>query len=320
MTTLKKRSIESVLTEFVRPQLKVRAGPCGIHIFNRTTGTNLLIEEAQVPKAMWATAPRQVSVALTNACDLHCPYCYAPKHPAKLDSEYLIAWLDELDTNGCLGVGFGGGEPTLHPDLPRLCRHAAESTGLAVTFTTHAHRLDDHLAADLSGNVHFIRVSMDGMDTTYEMLRGISFSSLRGRFDTIRKLAPFGINFVVNALTLPDLDAAVTLAAEVGATEFLLLPEQPVHGCGGIDNSTIQALRSWVNSYQGTTPLSVSEMGGDGLPTCNPLIGETGLRAYAHIDASGVLKRSSYDEAGVPIDEGGVMQALKTLGLTTGSN
>src|SRR5262245_43564918 len=301
-------------------QLKVRAGPDGIHFFNRTTGVNLLLDEAMVPMELWSAAPRQVSIALTNACDLRCPHCYAPKHPAKLDRERLIAWLDELDANGCIGVGFGGGEPTLYLELPKVCQHAAENTGLAVTFTTHAHKLDDQLAADLRGNVHFVRVSIDGVGATYEMLRGRPYASLRRRLETVRELAPFGINFIVNAFTLPDLNAAVSFAAEVGATEFLLLPEQPVRGRGGIDNRTIRELRSWVNSYQGTIPLSVSEAGAFGLRTCNPLIYETGLRAYVHIDASGALKRSSYDEVGVLIGEGGVMQALKTLELTTEGN
>jgi hypothetical protein len=50
------------------------------------------------------------------------------------------------------------------------------------------------------------------------------------------------------------------------------------------------------------------------------LVEETGIRAYAHIDASGVLKQSSYDETGVHIGAGGVMQALKTLKLTIGGN
>lgn len=314
------RHEENVPTKFVRSRLKIRAGPCGIHLFNRNTGMNLLVDEALVPEAVWAAAPRQVSIALTNACDLRCPYCYAPKHRAELDSERLIKWLDELDENGCLGVGFGGGEPTLHPGLPRLCRHVAAQTGLAVTFTTHAHRLDDRIAADLSGNIHFIRVSVDGVGDTYEALRGRSFNSLRGRFDVIRSLAPFGINFVVNALTLPDLDTAIAFAAEVGATEFLLLPEQPVHGRGGINDGAAKALRAWVNSYRGGIPLSVSEACGAGMPTCCPLTGETGLRAYAHVDASGLLKRSSYDETGVTIGAGGIMQALKALEQTGGGS
>ncbi|MDT5269719.1 MAG: hypothetical protein QOH49_1905 [Acidobacteriota bacterium] len=314
------RKEENIPVETARPRLKVRASPCGIHIFDRTTGLNVLVDEAKVPAAMWAAAPRHVSVALTNTCDLHCPYCYAPKHSAQLDGELLISWLDELDAGGCLGVGFGGGEPTLYPDLARVCRYAAESTGLAVTLTTHAHRMDDQIAADLDGNIHFIRVSMDGVGDTYRMLRGRSFSSFTRRLDTVRRIAPFGLNYVVNALTLPDLDAAAAFAADAGALEFLLLPEQPVRARGGIDGRTVQKLRDWVNSYRGSVPLSVSEAGEAGLPTCDPLAEETGLRAYAHIDASGVLKQSSYDAAGVPVGAGGIMKALRMLELTTGGD
>lgn len=300
-------------SQSTRASLKVRLGPDGIHLFDRTTGANILIDEVEVPPTLWSVAPRQVSIALTNACDLRCPYCYAPKHPARLDSAHLIVWLDELDANGCLAIGFGGGEPTLHRDLPRLCRYAVGSTGLAVTFTTHAHHLTDRLAADLSGNVHFIRVSMDGVGATYEMLRGKPFCSFLRQLDLVREVAPFGINFVVNARTLPDIDAAISLASDVGATEFLLLPEQPARGRDGIDHSTTQALRNWVYSYRGAIPLSVSEAGAAGLPSCNPSERETGLHAYAHIDASGVLKRSSYDLTGVPIGAGGAMQALSML-------
>lgn len=296
-----------------RSHLKLRAGPSGIHVFDRATGLNVLLDEVRVSQAAWAAAPRQVSVALTNACDLACPYCYAPKSPAALDFERVAIWLDELDAHGCLGVGFGGGEPTLYRRFVELCHYTAQKTGLAVTFTTHAHHLDDMLVASLAGSVHFVRVSMDGVGGTYEALRGRPFAALLRRLEGVRSLAPFGINFVVNARTLPDLDAATRLAAEVGAAEFLLLPEQPVRGSGGIDERTVRALRRWVSLYSGTVPLSVSEAGADGLPICNPFVSETGLRAYAHIDASGVLKRSSYDSDGVAIGANGVMRALEVL-------
>lgn len=296
-----------------RSQLRVRPGPSGIHMFDRKTGLNVLLDEVRVPPALWAAAPRQVSVALTNACDLTCPYCFAPKAPATLDVERVASWLDELDANGCLGIGFGGGEPTLYQHLAELCHYAARKTGLAVTFTTHAHRLDDELIAALAGSVHFVRVSMDGVGATYEALRGRPFAALRYRLETVRTLAPFGINFVVNARTLPDLDAATRLAAEVGAAEFLLLPEQPARGSGGIDDRTVRALRRWVSRYRGTVPLTVSEARADGLPTCNPLVRETGLRAYAYIDAAGVLRQSSFDSDGVAIGTDGVMRALNAL-------
>lgn len=293
--------------------MKIRVSPSGVHLFDRKTGLNILLDEVQPLPDLWSTAPRQVSIALTNACDLSCPYCYAPKSPARLPVEQVVHWLDELDTNGCLGIGFGGGEPTLHRSLVDLCRYATMKTGLAVTLTTHAHWLDDRLLNALKGNVHFMRVSMDGVGTTYESLRGRSFAALRLRLEALRAIVPFGINYVVNARTLPDLDAAMIVATQVGAAEFLLLPEQPVHGNGGIDHHTTQALHRWVSTYRGAVPLAVSEAGAEGLPICNPLVKESGLRAYAHIDAAGILKRSSYDSEGIAIGTGSLLQALQRL-------
>lgn len=298
---------------FPLSRLKVRPGFSGIHLFDRNSGLNVLIDEIHVPTNLCANSPRQVSIALTNACDLDCPYCYAPKHHAVLDFGRLTGWLNELDTNGCLSIGFGGGEPTLYRYFVEICRYTAEKTSLAVSFTTHAHHLNDDLISKLAGNVHFVRVSMDGIGLRYETLRGRSFSDLCKRLEKIRTLAPFGINFVVNSDTLVDLDAATVLAEKFGASEFLLLPEQPVHGRSGIDSLTTQALGHWVAQYQGSIPLSVSERGADGLPVCNPLVNETGLHAYAHIDASGTIKLSSYDDYGVGIGDGKVMQALEKL-------
>jgi pyruvate-formate lyase-activating enzyme len=317
MHRLQRYAVPEVQPQGDRPlacsRFKARAGPGGVHLFDRVTGLNVFVDEVRPSQSAWAVAPRQVSVALTNACDLACPFCYAPKQPATLDARQLSGWLKELDANGCLGVGFGGGEPTLYRRLPEVCAYAAEQTGLAVTFTTHAHRLDDALIAALAGHVHFVRVSMDGVGATYEALRGRPYAALRQRLDTVRALAPFGINFVVNARTLPDLDAALTVAAEAGAAEFLLLPEQPVRGRGGIDDATAHALRRWVTRYRGSVPLTVSEAGSEGLPVYAPIAGESGLRAYAHIDAAGTLKRSSYDLDGVSIGTDGVMRALGRL-------
>jgi hypothetical protein len=129
----------------------------------------------------------------------------------------------------------------------------------------------------------------------------------------LRTVAPFGINYLVNARTLPDLNAATELAAEVGAAEFLLLPEQPTGSGEGIDDHTVRALRLWVDLYQGKVPLTISQSGADGLPTCNPLAGETGLRSYAFITAIGTVKRSSFDRDGARIGEAGLMRALDVL-------
>ncbi len=294
-------------------KVKCRLGPDGMHIFDRRNGFNLLIDEIDVPKERWHRAPRQVSVALTNACDLTCPYCYAPKAAAALDAGQLCAWIEELDSAGCLGVGFGGGEPTLYRRLPELCQQITARTALAVTMTTHGHRWTPELVDALSGHVDFVRVSVDGVGVTYENLRGRPFSELVSRLTMISRTFSFGINCVVNISTFPDLAAVADLAAGLGARELLLLPERPARGRPGIGSTVTRRLHEWIGAYCGPVPIAISEGDAGPLATAVPLPRETGLRAYAHIDAFGTIKHSSYDPAGQKIDRHGVLAAIDRL-------
>jgi len=292
---------------------RIRFSPSGIHFFDRVSGTNFLIDEVTPPERTWAKGPRQVSIALTNACDLKCPYCFAPKTHATLSYDQVVSWLDELDLHGTLGIGFGGGEPTLHPRFTDLCFHGANKTGLAITFTTHGHHLDQALLAKLAGNVHFIRISMDGVGTTYERLRNRPFKDLLSRLAAVKAVAPFGINYLVNEDTVSELPVALNVAEDMGASEFLLLPEHPPNRPTGFTITTARSLHAWVIRYSGSLRLTISETGADALPTCNPLQPEKGLMSYAHIDASGVLKRTSFHTVGVLIAADGLLSALTKL-------
>src|SRR5689334_18091084 len=119
--------------------MKLHKGHLGSHLFDRASGLNILLDEATVGEDQWSVAPKYVSIALTNACELSCGYCYAPKTSARLAYDSIVNWAKELDSQGCFGVGFGGGEPTLYPQFVDLCREIHDCTELAVTFTTHGH-------------------------------------------------------------------------------------------------------------------------------------------------------------------------------------
>lgn len=292
---------------------KVRGGSAGLHLFNRITGLNVLLDEVSVPIPLHSRAPRQVSIALTNRCDLACAHCYAPKSRAQVRFDVVTQWLAELDMHGALGVGFGGGEPTLYPEFARLCQHVARSTRLSVSFTTHGHHIDDALADSLRGSVNFVRVSMDGVGSTYESIRRRSFAELLTRLKHVRSISRFGINVVINERTLPDLDEIAIVTADVGACELLLLPQVPVRGVAAIPSDTLQRLCRWVDSYRGPLKLCINESSAEGFPTCDPLAQERGLRAYVHIDAMGILKPSSYSDTGVLLNDGSVLQALDQL-------
>jgi MoaA/NifB/PqqE/SkfB family radical SAM enzyme len=292
---------------------KVRSGPAGLHFFNRSTGLNVLIDEIVVPSAFYSRAPRQISIALTNRCDLPCLHCYAPKSKGELCFDTVVRWLAELDEHGTLGVGFGGGEPTLHPEFVKLCQYIARETRLSISFTTHGHHIDAELADNLRGNVNFIRVSMDGVGKTYEAIRRRSFAELLERLRSVRSISPFGVNTVVNNHTFPELDEVARVAAVAGACELLLLPQMPIRNVPAASLDTLQGLRRWVEKYKGSLKLCINESSAEGFPTCDPMMQERGVRAYAHIDASGVIKPSSYSDTGVQLKDGGVLQAIDQL-------
>lgn len=293
--------------------MKSRISPNGIHLFDRLSGLNILLDELRPKEVVWSTSPRQVSIALTNVCDLHCAYCYAPKHKASLHTDQVLSWLKELDIDGCLGIGFGGGEPTLHPDFVDICKRVSGETELAVAFTTHGHRLTPQLVKRLKGSIHFARISVDGIGRTYEEQRGKQFASLLRGMESIATLSPFGINVVVNERTVAELDAMSELAQKVGASELLLLPQQATAAVANMNAVVGRALRDWVSNYRGKVRLAVSEAGASGLPTCDPLPDERGLQAYAHIDASGMLRASSYSPVGAKIGDASVLSALERL-------
>ncbi|RGA04376.1 radical SAM protein [Microbispora triticiradicis] len=292
---------------------KIRLSEAGVHLFDRVSGLNVLLDEVEVPAEQVSRAPRYLSVALTNACELRCSYCYAPKHAATLDIDRVVAWAVELDGAGCLGVGFGGGEPTAHRRFAQLCTQVAELTSMAVTFTTHGHRLTPRLADALRGSVHFARLSVDGVGATYERLRRRPFAAVISAATLLRSVAPIGINTVVNADTIGELDDLAEFAAEVGASELLLLPEQPTAATPGISDADAERLVLWIRTARTGVRLAVSRSGLEAsVPAAEAIPGEQPLDAHMHIDATSVLRPHAYASVGTPI-EGSILDAVQAL-------
>lgn len=291
--------------------MKVRYDENGIHFFDRETGANLLIDEFNVEPSLWAKSPRHVSFALTNSCDLRCEYCYAPKNKSELDFEKLKSWISELDQLGTLGVGFGGGEPTIYKNFVELCKFTCEQTNLAVSFTTHGHRISAELAEQLKGKVHFIRISMDGLDSTYERLRGRSFKKFLSAVSIIKGIAPFGINYVLNSDTINQMEEAIFFAQNLGAKEFLILPQ--INKNGNFNSDHLKFLQEFLKNYSGELPLRINENCIEGMPIANPFQDLNSFNSYAFVDAMGHLKRMSYEVSGVNISPGGIFSGLQAL-------
>ncbi|WP_371602433.1 radical SAM protein [Streptomyces sp. NBC_01220] len=285
----------------------------GVHLFDRVSGMNVLFDEVPVPAEQFSAAPRYLSVALTNACELRCNYCYAPKHVAALGKERVLAWAVELDAAGCLGVGFGGGEPTAYRRFAQLCSDITQSTSMAVTFTTHGHRLTPKFVGSLRGAVHFVRLSVDGVGSTYERLRGRPFVDVVQAAALLGSLAPFGINAVINGDTVGELDDLAEFADKAGASELLLLPEQPTAATSGISDADAQRLVEWAAAARIGARLAISRTGLEAaLPTAEAVPGEHPLYAHMHVDAMGVLRPHAYAAKGLSVG-GSIMEAVHAL-------
>ncbi|WP_028002882.1 radical SAM protein [Sinorhizobium arboris] len=286
--------------------MKTRYGYAGIHGFDRQTGLNILLDEVHVDPSQWSLAPRYMSFALTNACELACPYCYASKIPARQRFEDILRWAKDLDAAGCFGVGFGGGEPTLYPRFAELCRDVALETNLAVTMTTHGHRFSDELSDKLSGHVNFIRLSMDGVGETYERLRGRSFPSFLEKLALVRSTARFGVNFVVNDETIEDLPEAAALVFGEGAEEFLLLPQTGTDGKLAMAPETLRRLKNWVSDNYERCRLATSAHGGEEIDAPMLMTSKPEYQTYdfMHVDATGTLKISAFAGEGISLTVG----------------
>lgn len=71
-----------------------------------------------------------VWLEITGKCQLRCEHCYADSGPNGAHGPMARwEWFRVLDQTAALGVSmvqFIGGEPTLHPELPRLVDHALD--------------------------------------------------------------------------------------------------------------------------------------------------------------------------------------------------
>ncbi|EOX1771017.1 hypothetical protein ACPDPP_003559, partial [Vibrio cholerae] len=140
-----------------------------------------------------------------------------------------------------------------------------------------------------------------------------SFNQLIENLELLSGNVPFGINYVVNSQTIDDLNDAVSIADSCGAREFLLLPEVPVGFGKQIDDITLNTLKDWIAEYQGSLRLSISSDYKNAVNSAIALEKEASYRSFVHIDATGTLKRSSFDEDGIQIGNQTIEQAYSKI-------
>lgn len=180
--------------------------------FDRETGENQLWSGDETAR-LRQRAPRVLQVAITNACNKTCTFCY---RPLEAKSAWTFDSLMELarfaDRWGVLELAFGGGEPTVFPRFAELVRAVWSETRLCPSFTTNGSRLTPSLLGELRGFYGQIQLSIYDEDDYASVIELLAAERAR-----------FGLNYLVTPTRLRTLEADIAVFAARGVRDVLLL-------------------------------------------------------------------------------------------------
>lgn len=153
-------------------------------------------------------------IQVVRHCNHVCGFCSNPTTPYTHDFESMRVLVDDFCARGYYGVILTGGEPTLHPDLPRVARYARDQ-GLHVRMITNGHRLAEpaFARAMADAGLELVHVSIYSVRPEVEAaLRGTE-GTLERAFAAIDNALAHGVevnvNCVINALNADHLDESV---------------------------------------------------------------------------------------------------------------
>lgn len=115
--------------------------------------------------------PPTVCFRVTRYCNARCGFCLAPPDGAHPAVDILMRRIDWLMARGVRTVHFCGGEPTIHPALPRLLAHTVAQGG-KTQLTTNAIAISPAVVQHLRTAGTQIKVSLHGPREYHDALVG----------------------------------------------------------------------------------------------------------------------------------------------------
>lgn len=281
--------------------MKTRIENSGLHIFDRQNGLHVLMDEYEFPNELISIAPRTLSIALTNMCNIDCHYCYATKNRDILPIQYVKDIAVKLDELGTLELTFGGGEPFIYPEIVDLIQWLWENTKLGLNITTNGLLLNSDIINSIKGNVSSLRFSIDGLEPKYSIVKRHKLVELINNIHQLDGGIPFGINIIVNPSSIIDVENVIELSMELGAIDVLLIPEHK-NGIFLLQQNDWAELGDTVKKYEDKIQVNVTS---DASVFIESTYLETEVKKeflFAHISADKRMKLHSFDAEGIYID------------------
>jgi MoaA/NifB/PqqE/SkfB family radical SAM enzyme len=153
-------------------------------------------------------------IQVVRHCNHFCGFCSNPTTPYTHTFESMKVLVDDLVARGYFGVILTGGEPSLHPELPKICRYATD-VGLHVRMITNGWRLadEDFAKAMAEAGLKIVHVSVYSPRPEVEaVLRGMP-NTLEKAYAAVANANRYGIdvniNCVINKLNADHLDEGI---------------------------------------------------------------------------------------------------------------
>jgi MoaA/NifB/PqqE/SkfB family radical SAM enzyme len=183
---------------------------------------------ARVLPVLVRPEPRRLQIAITAHCNLACVGCRYGRdfmRGAQLEWSIVEPLLDDARAAGMWDVRFYGGEPLLHPDLPRMIAYALE-LGLQPFVTTNGMLLARKLDALHGAGLRHLTIGYYGTGAAYDayVQRSDRFRRLERNVAAMRERYGSEISLQINWLLMRPscnveaLDAACDFALRHGAT------------------------------------------------------------------------------------------------------
>ena len=163
---------------------------------------------------------------ITLKCDLACTHCGSRAGHARPDELTTAQCLDLVQQMADMGVSevtLIGGEAYLRPDWLEIVR-AIRAAGMTCGMTTGGRGLTETRVAEAAAaGLQGVSVSLDGLESTHDRLRGVS-GAHKDALASLERLRAAGIrtsvNTQINRLSLPELPEILETIIAAGAKSW----------------------------------------------------------------------------------------------------
>ena len=211
-----------------------------------TTNRVWLAEVPGMPTGRPETVPlTSITIDLTHRCCFRCRSCIEQAGMrclqfTSLGTDTVLRIIEGFADMGGREVLFYGGEPTMHPDFPRICMFTSHrvSTIRLITNGVYLHRPKIARALRYAGARASVipRVSLNAATPeTHATLHGVAgffHTVVAGIRDLSSSGLPVEVSYLVENANAREIEAAYIIARDAGASRFWPRPKTGTHGVG----------------------------------------------------------------------------------------